>query len=94
MIAPNGVATLGSKKVMALAPLFTPFTWLQALAAGAMIGLFGFFGFVATAAVERDLGVRESGHFLPGHGGLLERLDSLMFTAPLFFHLVYDQFYR
>ncbi|MEP7084992.1 MAG: phosphatidate cytidylyltransferase [Betaproteobacteria bacterium] len=79
---------------IAIAPLFTPFNWWQAGAAGVMIGLLGFFGFVATAAVERDLGVRESGHFLPGHGGLLERLDSLMFSAPLFFHLVYDQFYR
>ena len=58
-----------------------------------LIGLFGFTGFVATAAIERDLGVRESGHFLPGHGGLLERLDSLIFSAPLFFHFVYDQFY-
>jgi phosphatidate cytidylyltransferase len=78
---------------VALAPWFTPFTWTQAAIAGLMIGLFGFIGFVATAAVERDLGVSESGHFLPGHGGLLERLDSLMFTAPLFFHFVYDQFY-
>jgi phosphatidate cytidylyltransferase len=78
---------------VALAPWFTPFTWPQAVTAGLMIGLFGFIGFVATAAVERDLGVRESGHFLPGHGGLLERMDSLMFSAPLFFHFVYDQFY-
>ncbi len=72
---------------------FTPFSLPQALVAGAMIGVFGFIGFVTTAAVERDIGVSESGHFLPGHGGLLERLDSLMFTAPLFFHFVYYQFY-
>jgi phosphatidate cytidylyltransferase len=90
MLAGTGLTTLAA---LALAPWFTPFTWPQATAAGLIIGLFGFIGFVATAAVERDLGVRESGHFLPGHGGLLERLDSLMFTAPLFFHFVYDQFY-
>ena len=91
LVAATALTTLAA---IALAPLFTPFNWLQATVAGVMIGLFGFFGFVATAAVERDLGVRESGHFLPGHGGLLERLDSLMFSAPLFFHLLYDQFYR
>ena len=79
---------------VALAHWFTPFTWLQALIAGLTIGSFGFIGFVATAAVERDLGVSESGHFPPGHGGLLKRLDSLIFTAPLFFHFVYDQFHR
>jgi len=90
MLAGTGLTTLAAA---ALAPWFTPFNWPQAVAAGLIIGLFGFIGFVATAAVERDLGVREPGHFLPGHGGLLERLDSLMFTAPLFFHFVYDQFY-
>lgn len=91
LVAGTALTTLAA---VAMAPLFTPFNGQQAAVAGALIGLFGFFGFVATAAVERDLGVRESGHFLPGHGGLLERLDSLMFSAPLFFHLVYDQFYR
>ena len=82
MVAGTGLTALAA---VALAPWFTPFTWPQAVTAGLMIGLFGFIGFVAITAVERDLGVSESGHFLPGHGGLLERLDSLMFTAPLFF---------
>lgn len=91
MVAGIGLTTLAA---LALAPWFTPFTWPQAAAAGLTIGLFGFIGFVATTAVERDLGVSESRHFLPGHGGLLERLDSLTFTAPLLFHFVYYQFYR
>src|SRR5947207_648491 len=78
---------------VALAPIYTPFTWLQAISAGLMIGLFGFIGFVAITAVQRDLGVVESTDFLPGHGGLLLRLDSLMFTAPLFFHFVYYLYY-
>ena len=90
MVAGAGLSMLAA---VALAPWFTPFTVIQAVIAGLIIGLFGFLGFVATAAVERDLGVSESRHFLPGHGGVLERLDSLMFTAPLFFHFVYDQFY-
>jgi phosphatidate cytidylyltransferase len=78
---------------VALAPLFTPFSLPQAVAVGVMIGLFGFIGFVAITAVQRDLGVAEASDFLPGHGGLLLRLDSLMFTAPLYFHLVYYLFY-
>ena len=79
---------------VAMAPLFTPFTAAQAFVAGMMISALGFIGFIATTAVERDLGVSESGHFLPGRGGLLERMDSLMFSAPLFFQFVYQQFYR
>ena len=87
-----GLAT-SALAALVLAPLYTPFTPLQAGAVGLMIGLFGFIGFVAITAVERDLGVAESRDFLPGHGGLLLRLDSLMFTAPLFFHFVYYLYY-
>lgn len=74
---------------LALGRLFTPFTLPEAAAAGAVVGLFGYIGTMAITAVERDLGVDESRNFLPGHGGLLLRLDSLMFTAPLFFHYVW-----
>ncbi|MEP6702240.1 MAG: phosphatidate cytidylyltransferase [Betaproteobacteria bacterium] len=90
MLAGIGLTALAA---VALAPLFTPFSTIQAVTAGLMIGLFGFIGFVAITAVERDLGVVESRDFLPGHGGLLLRLDSMMFTAPLFFHFVYYLFY-
>jgi len=78
---------------VAIAPLFTPFSWGEAAVAGLTMGLFGFIGFVATKAVEKDLGVDEARNFLPGHGGLLLRLDSLMFTAPLFFHFVFYLYY-
>jgi len=87
-----GIA-MSALAAIVLAPLYTPFTPMQAGAVGLMIGLFGFIGFVAITAVERDLGVAESRDFLPGHGGLLLRLDSLMFTAPLFFHFVYYLYY-
>jgi phosphatidate cytidylyltransferase len=72
-----------------VAPYLTPLNVFEALAAGALIGLSGFVGDVTISALKRDLGVKDSGSILPGHGGILDRLDSLTYTAPLFFHFVY-----
>lgn len=72
-----------------IGPRLTILDLPHALIAGLVIGLGGFAGDLSISALKRDLGVKDSGSSLPGHGGILDRVDSLTYTAPLFFHLVY-----
>lgn len=66
----------------------TPFTPLQAAGLSAVIVVMGFFGGLVMSAIKRDRGVKDYGELIPGHGGVLDRIDSLCFAAPVFFHLV------
>jgi phosphatidate cytidylyltransferase len=83
----GGVATTALAATV-LGPLLTPLSWPMALLAGVIVGVTGFCGDVVMSAIKRDIGVKDSGTLLPGHGGILDRLDSLIFTAPVFFHFV------
>lgn len=66
----------------------TPFNALQAGALSLVVVLMGFFGGLVMSAVKRDRGVKDWGHLIAGHGGFIDRLDSVIFSAPIFFHLV------
>lgn len=66
----------------------TPFTWWQAGVFSLLITGMGFFGGLVMSAIKRDRGVKDYGQSLPGHGGIMDRIDSLCFAAPVFFHAV------
>lgn len=66
----------------------TPFTALQAAFLSLVIVMMGFFGGLVMSAIKRDRGVKDWGHLIAGHGGFIDRLDSVVFSAPIFFHLV------
>lgn len=71
---------------VALAPLLTPLSWSWALVAGLLIAVSGFFGDINMSALKRDVGVKDSSRLLPGQGGMLDRIDSLSFSAPVFYY--------
>lgn len=65
----------------------TPFSPLAAAGMAFVICLMGFFGGLVMSAIKRDRGVKDWGRIIRGHGGILDRMDSVIFAAPVFFHL-------
>ncbi|OTG80386.1 phosphatidate cytidylyltransferase [Acinetobacter sp. ANC 4648] len=66
----------------------TPFNYWQATLIGFIVCIFGFFGGLVMSAIKRDRGVKDWGQLIHGHGGMLDRIDSICFSAPIFFHIL------
>jgi phosphatidate cytidylyltransferase len=66
----------------------TPFNPWQAAALSFVITIMGFLGGLVMSAIKRDRGVKDYGNLIEGHGGVMDRIDSICFAAPVFFHLV------
>ncbi len=73
--------------ILVLGPVFTPLQGVGLWTVALSLPVAGFAGDVTFSAIKRDIGVKDTSHFIPGHGGVLDRVDSLTFTAPLYFHL-------
>ena len=67
----------------------TPFNGQQAFMVALSIGIIGFIGDALISAIKRDLKLKDTSNLIPGHGGAMDRLDSLFLTAPLFYHTIY-----
>ena len=66
----------------------TPLLWWQASWMSLLICMMGFFGGLVMSAIKRDAGVKDWGNLIPGHGGVMDRIDGLAFAAPAFFHVL------
>jgi phosphatidate cytidylyltransferase len=82
---------LGAVMVSALFPLsvrfaLPDFSALECILAGLIVGIGGQLGDLSISLVKRDIGIKDMGALIRGHGGMLDRIDSLLYTAPLFFY--------
>jgi phosphatidate cytidylyltransferase len=82
----GGVAS--ATLVGSLLAWLTPFNAWQAALIALVVCLMGFFGGLVMSAMKRDRGVKDWGTMIEGHGGMLDRLDSVIFAAPVYFHIV------
>lgn len=67
---------------------FPHFSAPELILTGIIVGVGGQLGDLSISVIKRDLGIKDMGAVLEGHGGILDRIDSLIYVAPLFFHMV------
>ena len=82
-----GSATSTSLLAAALWWAAPPFQLWQATLAGFVVAVMGFAGGMTMSAIKRDRGVKDYGTLVVGHGGVLDRVDSMCFAAPVFYHI-------
>lgn len=95
-VAPNfssktieGMVTgiLCAAMIGALLSWITPFGFPGAIAMATLASVSGKLGSLVFAAIKRDRGIKDWSHLIPGHGGFLDQLDSVIFAAPVFYHV-------
>ncbi len=79
----GGLALAGGGAAVALPLLDRGFTWQLGALIGLACGLAGFFGDLIESLIKRDLGVKDLGGLLPGHGGVLDRVDGILIALPV-----------
>lgn len=81
-----GAAVVGSLLAVAM-PL--PIGYIFGAIVGFLAGVLALFGDLAVSMMKRQVGIKDSGTLFPGHGGMLDRLDSLLFTLPFIYQMVF-----
>jgi phosphatidate cytidylyltransferase len=84
----GGVLTV-SAIAWVFAPVLTPIPSAWALLVGAGVAVGGFMGDLTISALKRDVGAKDTGVMLPGFGGVMDRLDSLIYVAPALFAAIW-----
>jgi len=83
-----GALTVSMTLPWALGFTLPHFETTQKIICGLIIGIGGQLGDLTMSFIKRDIGIKDMGVTIPGHGGLLDRIDSLIYVSPLFFHMI------
>jgi phosphatidate cytidylyltransferase len=84
-----GGIVVGVVAALLLAPVFlADFDWLFLVGSAVLLTIAGIAGDLTESIAKRGMGVKDSGHCLGGHGGILDRIDSLLFAGPVLFYLL------